>query len=300
MIVLSVCDGMSCGQIALYQLGIIVDKYFASEIKPHAIKVVKNNFPNTIHVGDMTKISYSNGILKTEFGEYNIGTIDLLIGGTPCQDLSILMSDRKGLEGDKSSLFWEYVRIKEEAKPRFFMLENVGSMSVEDSKTITRALGVDGVRINSSLVSAQLRDRIYWTNIPGDDINLFGDPRISQPEDMNIKLQDILESGTTDRDKALCLTARGGGRWSHIVNDDKHKSDKVQKQLLKRNQKGFDNVVFDDGYYRLLTVKEQERLQTVPEGYMDILDYVDASNLLGDGWTIKAVEHIFKQLKYIF
>ena len=131
MIVLSLFDGMSCGQIAFDKLGIRFDgtknKYFASEIKKHAIKVTKNNYPNTIHIGDVTKVSYKNGTLYTENGEYEVGEIDYLIGGSPCQDFSVakLNNVKYGLEGDKSKLFYEYLRLLREINPKYFLLENV-------------------------------------------------------------------------------------------------------------------------------------------------------------------------------
>lgn len=174
MVVLSLFDGMSCGQIALKKIGIIPEKYFAAEIKSIAIKVTKANFPDTIHIGDVRKISYKNGVLETENGSFKVGQIDLLIGGSPCQDLSGMNQNQIGLAGDKSSLFWEYARLKREANPTYFLLENVGSMPYNDAMTITKEMGVDGIRIDSSLVSAQQRDRIYWTNIPGDGVGLFG------------------------------------------------------------------------------------------------------------------------------
>ncbi len=170
---------MSCGQIALNKLGIIPEKYYASEIKPSAIKVTKYNFSDTIHIGDVKKVSYKNGVLETERGNYDIGHVDLLIGGSPCQDLSGMNKKKVGLKGEKSSLFWEYARIKKEVLPTFFMLENVGSMPYNDAMAITKEMGVNGVRIDSSLVSAQLRDRIYWTNIPGSGTNLFGGGKLS-------------------------------------------------------------------------------------------------------------------------
>ena len=145
--VLSLFDGMSCGQIALKKLGIKVFKYFASEIKPHAIRVTKHNFPDTIHIGDVRNVSYNDGVLTTENGIFK-GRIDICIGGSPCQDLSILMRDRKGLAGDNSSLFWHYHRILNEVNPTYFMLENVASMDITDATAITKALGVDGIRIN--------------------------------------------------------------------------------------------------------------------------------------------------------
>lgn len=296
MKVLSLFDGMSCGQIALSKLGINISKYYAAEIKKHAIQCVKNNFPNTIHIGDVRKVSYKNGVLTTENGQFSVGDIDLVIGGSPCQDLSSLMANRKGLQGDKSSLFWEYHRIVNEVKPKYFFLENVGSMSPQDGITITNAMGVNGVRIDSCIFSAQLRDRIYWTNIPGNSVDIFGESCFVLPQDKGIILNDILESGETTRDKALCLTARYGGRWSHIIEGQKFRAPKIQKQLIHRYNKGFDNIVFENGYVRLLTIKEQERLQTVPEGYTHGLSFVDAANLLGDGWTIDVICFLFQNL----
>lgn len=185
------------GQIALDKLGIrfdgITNKYFASEIKEHAIKVTKFNYPNTIHIGDVRKIEASK-----------LPKIDLLIGGSPCQDLSLANKNRLGLKGDKSSLFWEYVRLLKEIKPKYFMLENV-EMPLEDKRIITETLGVQPVNINSNLVSAQNRNRWYWTNIKGDELNLFGEYMISQPKIQNIKLNDILETGYSECEKSKSL-----------------------------------------------------------------------------------------------
>lgn len=294
MNVLSLFDGMSCCQIALNQLGIIPDMYFASEIKPHAIKVTKNNFPNTIHIGDVKKISFKNGTLYTENGDYYVGKIDLLAGGPPCQDLSIMNKVQSGLAGDKSQLFWEYVRLFKEINPTYFLLENVGSMPYNDAMTITCELGVNGVRINSSLVSAQQRDRIFWANIPGDGVDLFGNRYISQPADKLIKFSDILESGCVDRDKALALTAR-------YLDACPVSSDKRIKYLKKRYKKSFLNVKWsdksmNDNSISTLSRIEMERLQTVPEGYTNCLTINQAANVLGDGWTIDVITHILKNI----
>lgn len=192
---------MSCGQIALNQLGFKVEKYFAAEIKQHAIKCTQSNFPDTIQIGDVRKVSYKDGILTTANGSFEVGKIDLLIGGSPCQDLSILMRNREGLEGKKSSLFNEWLRIKEETNPRNFMLENVASMSVENKNKIDELLGVTGIFINSSLFSAQLRKRYYWTNLNVD----------LEIEDKGVELQSILESGYTDRKKSVCIVRNYAG-----------------------------------------------------------------------------------------
>jgi DNA-cytosine methyltransferase len=151
MNVLSLFDGMSCGQIALNKLGINYENYFASEIKPHAMAVTQSNFPNTHQVGDVTKLSANN-----------LPNIDLLIGGSPCQDFSRANRVQKGADGEKSGLFWEYVRLLKELKPKYFLLENV-RMKKEWQDLISEELGVQPIRINSSLVSGVLRDRFYWT-----------------------------------------------------------------------------------------------------------------------------------------
>ena len=161
MKVLSLFDGLSCCRIALDRVGVTVDSYYASEIKKSAIKVTKHNYPDTIHIGDVTKVSFKDGILYTENGNYEVGHIDLLAGGSPCQDLSSMNKKQVGLSGEKSTLFWEYARILKEVNPTYFLLENVGSMPYSDAMEITKEMGVDGIRINSSLVSDQLRDRKY-------------------------------------------------------------------------------------------------------------------------------------------
>lgn len=192
MRILSLFDGISCGQLALRRAGVKIDVYYASEIDKHAIKVTQTNFPNTIQLGDVTQIDF------TQF----IGKIDLLIGGSPCQDLSIAKKDRKGLEGSRSGLFFKYIEALQTIKPKYFLLENVASMKKEDKDTITEIIGVEPIMINSALLSAQQRKRYYWTNIPG----------ITQPEDKGIFLKDVIEGGAMSyQDKALCITARYSG-----------------------------------------------------------------------------------------
>ena len=294
MKVLSLFDGMSCCRIALDRVGVTVDSYYASEIKKSAIKVTKHNYPDTIHIGDVTKVSFKDGILYTENGNYEVGHIDLLAGGSPCQDLSSMNKKQVGLSGEKSTLFWEYARILKEVNPTYFLLENVGSMPYSDAMEITKEMGVDGIRINSSLVSAQLRDRIYWTNIPGTGIDIFGNKYIEQPIDKNISFQSILESGYTDRSKSLALLAR-----PYLACP---KGETKNKFLFNRHKKGFVNVKWKNRSMtienvEMLTRREQERLQTVPEGYTDCLSFLEASNVLGDGWTVDVICHILKYME---
>jgi len=145
MNVLSLFDGISCARVALDRANLPVQTYYASEIDKNAIKVSQTNYPDSVRLGDVRTIHTIDA------------HIDLLIGGSPCQDLSIAKKDRQGLEGNRSSLFWEYVRIKELVKPRYFILENVASMPKKDKDIITKALGVEPVLFNASLVSAQSR-----------------------------------------------------------------------------------------------------------------------------------------------
>jgi DNA (cytosine-5)-methyltransferase 3A len=191
MNVLSLFDGISCGRVALERAGIKVDKYYASEIEPNAIKVTQQHYPDTIQLGDVTKI---------DFNQFK-GKIDLLIGGSPCQDMSIAKANREGLRGERSGLFFTYVNARDIIQPKYFLLENNYSMPKEACEEITSIMGVEPIMINSALVSAQSRKRLYWTNIPN----------VTQPEDKGILLKDIIESGTVDRDKALCLTRRYAG-----------------------------------------------------------------------------------------
>ena len=181
MNVLSLFDGMSCGQIALERAGLKVNNYFAAEIKKHAIEVTQYNYPNTIQLGDVTKIKGKD-----------LDKIDLLIGGSPCQDFSRANKERKGVEGEKSILFFEYVRLLKECNPKYFLLENV-IMSDYNYWFICNELNCEPVRICGSLVSGALRDRLYWTNIPPFSYDMFGRliSNISQPKDKNINLKSI-------------------------------------------------------------------------------------------------------------
>lgn len=284
MVVLSLFDGMSCGQIALNQLGIKIEKYFAAEIKPHAIKCTQYNFPQTIQIGDVRKVSYKDGILTTANGLFEVGKIDLLIGGSPCQDLSVLMRNRKGLKGEKSSLFYEWLRIKEETTPRNFMLENVASMRVEEKNAIDELLGVTGIFINSALFSAQFRKRYYWTNLDVD-LNI---------KDKGIELQSILESGYTDRKKSVCIVR------NYVGSVQSSNKESFIKMCLNRSKKGFLTVVLEEkgnpNSVRLFTQTELERLQTIPVGYTSCVTYQEAADLIGDGWNVETVKHILKGL----
>ena len=301
MTVLSLFDGMSCGQIALERAGVPVDAYYASEIKKHAIKVTQHNYPNTIQLGDVTKIKASD-----------LPKIDLLMGGSPCQDFSQANVSVTGLQGDKSRLFYEYLRLLEELKPTYFLLENV-RMKQEWKHDISSMLGVEPVYIDSKSVSAQSRKRLYWTNIPGEGMN----GEIVPPLDKHVTMNDIVD-GFYPKEKGHTLMARDGYCWSG----------RPVKMFHRFYIKSFGNVVFEseqhwldckhdyDSRYdgvashvdadnashvydniRLVNRRECELMQTVPEGYTDSVTSSNAINLLGDGWTVDVIAHIFKGLR---
>ena len=182
--VLSLFDGMSCGQLALDRLGIKVDMYLAAEIDKYAMSIAKKNYPNTVHLGDVTKL---RGV--------DLPKIDLLIGGSPCQGFSFA-GKQLNFDDPRSALFFEFVRLLKETNPKYFLLENV-RMKQEFQDVISDYLGVKPIMINSALLSAQNRVRLYWTNIPG----------VAQPEDKGFILKDILEDGVVDRSKSYCIDA---------------------------------------------------------------------------------------------
>ncbi len=299
--ILSLFDGMSCGQIALNKSGIKYDNYFASEIDKHAIKVTQHNFPNTIQLGDVTKIKGSE-----------LPKIDLLIGGSPCQSFSSA-GNGKGFDG-KSGLFYEYVRILNEVKPKYWLLENV-KMKKEWQDVISEHLGTQPIQINSSLVSAQNRERLYWTNVP-----------INQSEDKNIKLIDILESveinGEVVDPKYLNKATIIGRRLNNLgKREDYNKNIPIIQCLEVRASNveksncittvAKDNVLTTlpigrhvDAFknklpYRYYTIKEYCRLQNVPDDYFDgVASDNQIRKMIGNGWTVDVIVHIFKEMFY--
>jgi hypothetical protein len=284
MKVLSLCDGMSCGHIALDRVGIKIDEYYAAEVKASGIKVTKANYPDTIHIGDVNKISYKNGTLYTEKGNFYVGHIDLVMFGSPCQTFSIAMKKelRVGLKNkEKSGLFLECYRILKEVNPTWFLMENVGTMKDEDKNFITELMGYEPIFINSSLVSAQLRRRYYWTNIPN----------VTIPTDKGIELKDIITSGFVEKKKARAL----------VVSESRPLKDK-KRMMHRYKTTGMLTLVFEDlndkeNSCRIFNQTELERLQTVPEGYTKCLTRNEAADVLGDGWTVDVIAHILKQLK---
>lgn len=186
MKILSLFDGISCARVACDKAGIPVELYYASEIDKYAIQIAQKNYPGTIQVGSVVGLDCSQ-----------FKGIDLLVGGSPCQDLSIAKKNREGLAGSRSGLFWEYVRIRDEVKPKYFILENVASMPKEAKQVITEALGVEPVMIDAALVSAQRRKRLFWVGklVRGK----YEQVHIPQPEDRGILLKDIIEKEVDEK-----------------------------------------------------------------------------------------------------
>ena len=322
--VLSLFDGLSCGNIALQRAGIKVNSYFASEVDKYAIQIANKNYPNIIQLGDVTK-----------FDETKLPKIDLLIGGSPCQDLSFAGKGKGLIEGDRSSLFYQYVRLLKECKPKYFLLENV-RMKQEYQDIISDLLGVQPIKINSSLVSGQNRVRLYWTNIPN----------VTQPEDKGILLKDILLDDAEEpmlsniyggfkekkprvhTNKSVTIRAASGGgaipsiqlkqhtimsekftsrnsQTGCLVDSNKPKASSFSAIEYVKNGRQGDYIKCDsngmhtiDGRkYRKLHSVEVERLQTIPDGYTEGVSNTQRYKMLGNSWTADIIAHLFKGLK---
>jgi site-specific DNA-cytosine methylase len=280
MNVLSLFNGMNTGRQALENVGVKVNKYYSSEIKPYAIELTQYHFPDTIQVGDVTK-----------WKEWDIDwkNIDLVLSGSPCQDLSAA-GKRAGINGSRSSLFFVFVDILEHIKklnPKvLFLQENVGSANKLDVGIMSRALGVYPCRINSSLVTAQLRDRYYWSNIKISKTMFDFVTDIPQPKDRGIMLKDIITSGNVEINKHTCLNT-GSGETENAK----------QEYLLHRNSTtGMITLIQEEEKVRTVNKIEMCRLQGFPDNYCDILTTAKAGSLLGDGWTLPIIEHIFSFL----
>jgi DNA-cytosine methyltransferase len=284
MNVLSLFDGMSCGQLALNRAGIKYDRYFASEVDSHAMAIAFRNFPNMEQRGDVTNITADD-----------LPKIDLLIGGSPCQGFS--MAGRKlNFDDPRSMLFFEYVRILKECKPKYFLLENV-VMKKEWEDVITKELGVEPILINSNLLSAQNRKRLYWTNIPN----------VTQPDDKGILLRDIIQ----DVEHKKVDSNRIKQSWdtkNYFQYDLSGKGHKSQDQrayfidgkhgTLPSNGLGSKvKALTDNGDIIQLNVIECERLQTVPDNYTEGVSNTKRLNMIGNGWTVDVIAHIFKGIK---
>ena len=304
--VLSLFDGGSMAYPALIEAGFTEQaiKYYAVEIDAYARTVGDARVPNIIRpVNDVQLLS-----------GYSFPNVDLLIGGSPCTSLSIAKRQKEsGLYKGESMLFWEYVRIWREAKPKYFLLENVASMKATDRDEISEILGVEPIFINSSLLSAQSRKRYYWTNIPN----------VTLPEDKEIVLKDILESGDTERTKAYCVTAtynRACAQDYFLHGQRQMVFDKpVRVATIGKGGQG-ERIYHIDGksvtlsangggrgaktglyeineHIRKLTPLECERLQTLPDGWTDLgLSDAQRYKIIGNGFTVAVIAHILKHI----
>ena len=361
MIVLSLFDGMSCGQIALIDMGINIERYYASEIDEFAIRQTQLNFPNTIQLGDVRLLDASK-----------LGQIDLLIGGSPCQSFSFagrrigmattsnelvtslsryMQLKEQGFEfAGESYLFWEFVRIWQEVRTTnpsvIFILENV-EMGKHWESVIDRAMGIRGIHMNSSLVSAQERKRIYWSNLRTMRTDLFGHPStaIPQPKNRGILLRHILD---TNVPKRFYLKNEAAGillqhilgsepiseehdaQIAKMVHNDRHNHRPLGRRHVRQlnpctesnsRQPYQQNRVYDtegkapalmvgvggrtikilvhdsDGFkIRRLTPSECARLQTIPDWYRWEVSAMQQYRLLGNGWTIEVIKHLFSFL----
>ncbi|MGN0532998.1 MAG: DNA cytosine methyltransferase [Eubacterium sp.] len=287
MKVLSLFDGISCGMIALERAEIPVERYVAYEIEESAIKISKSNYPSIEHCGDVFKADFTN-----------YGDFDLLIGGSPCTFWSIAKDGRETTSnGVGFALFKQYVRALNESGCKYFLYENNYSMHKDIKDEISAYLGVEPIMINSSLVSAQGRKRLYWTNIPN----------ICQPQDKGILLKDIIESGKVDRDKALCLTRRYAGftgSQSYLCRRyfGRHFGQAVFEKDIDTIKKMWEQDPYfksDEKNIRQMTIRECERLQTLPDGYTDVDGVSERMKYeaIGNGWTVDVIAHILKGVK---
>ena len=375
MNVLSLFDGMSCGQIALNKAGIKYDAYFASEVDKYAIKVAQANYPNTIQIGDVTKVDHTR---------LPFGGIDLLMGGSPCQGFSFA-GKQLNFDDPRSKLFFEFIRLRDELKPKYVLLENV-RMKKESENVITKYMGFSPQAMNSADVSAQNRHRLYWFGYLNESLEYEQIP-ISPIKDKGIVIKDILEDlpfedipnylnntwcgrrrgdlvKSVDDPKAHCLTAsmwkgqiptfvkkpvqvgvadnikgydiikrvyspngksptlttmQGGHRQpkvaiGRIVNrrldeNGVRKDNQLELPFTKELEVSSvdksnclttvqkDNVVVHKELYRKLTPLECERLQTVPDNYTNHVSKTQRYKMLGNGWTVDMIAHIFKGIK---
>lgn len=338
MNVLSLFDGLSCGQQALARAGIKVNKYYASEIDKYAIQVTQHNYPDTIQLGSVTEVDVAD-----------LEPIDLLIGGSPCQSFSFagkrngmtttsneeiysleryleLKAEGFEFEGE-SYLFWEYMRILTDIRKYnpnvLFLLENV-EMGTKWERVLSEAIGIYGVHINSALLSAQNRKRIYWTNIRVREEGLFGELHsdIPQPIDRGILLKDILEDEVDEKyylsDAGLSGMLKhqerhkssGNGFGVQFISGESEKSNTILQRYYKdckdnavcvtaraREDGSGQNVAQIGLRIRRLTPVECERLQTVEDNYTSCVSDTQRYKMLGNGWTVDVIAHIFKHLQ---
>lgn len=281
--VLSLFDGISCAQIALERAGFKVANYFAAEIEKASIKITQHNYPNTIQLGDVTKIKASD-----------LPQIDLLVGGSPCQGFST-SGKQLNFDDPRSKLFFEYVRLLKECRPGYFLLENV-RMKSEYQDVISKQLGVQPVLINSQLVSAQSRNRLYWSSID-----------IDEPDDNQVTVRDILDQTgpykfQTDFQTSYRKYAKNIIVFDYL-NPPRQQQGRLASYLDKKHlclvgsHQQF--ILTANGRIRKTTILEQERLQTVPDGYTKVERISDTTRhiALGNGFTVDVIAHIFNCIR---
>lgn len=325
MNVLSLFDGISCGRVALERAGVSVSKYYASEVDKYAVKVSKDNYPDIIQIGDVTKVSYKDGVLSTEKGGFDIGRIDLLLAGSPCQGFS-LAGQMLAFDDPRSSLYFEFERILNEVREYNpgvkYLLENV-RMKQEHKDVISQRLGVEPIAINSNLVSAQNRYRLYWTNIV-EEVSI---------EDKQIFLEDILQKDVDEKyyvkagrlswlqrfgevgeergyitfnpSRVECLIDHIEPsqnttyilQWPRGTNPGGLRAKNGKVPSLTTSSWPANNLLLHKGRVRKLTPIECERLQTLPDNYTKAVSDAQRYKALGNGWTVGVIAHIFKGLK---
>ena len=280
----SLFDGISCGMVAVERAGLTIDRYVAYEIEPNAIKVSKKNYPQIEHCGDVT---------TADFTQYR--GFDLMMGGSPCQSLSITQSKtRQHLDG-KSKLFFEFVRAKEEMQPKYFLFENVASMNDESKSVISELLGCEPIFIDSADFSAQTRPRLYWTNIPV----------VPHKTKCPLMLGDILQTEVDEKffyncdfdfhgeEKTVAATLHINGHdILKRVNSKYHKC----QTLTACNGGNHQKKVYVDGRCRKLTPLEYERLQTLPDNYTEGISNTARYTANGNGWTVDVISYILSFL----
>jgi len=283
MNVLSLFDGMSCGQIALNKAGIRYNNYFASEIDKPSIKVTTHNYPKTIQLGDVTK-----------WQDWNLPKIDLIIGGSPCQGFS-RAGEKLNFADERSKLFFDFVDILKHYKPEYFLLENV-KMKKEWEVIINNILGVEGVHINSSLVSAQKRERVYWSNIKN----------ISNPKDKNIFISDIFDVNTRHNEIKIHFpeTIKRGKNYAQYDQTLKGHGSQDQRffyfdgktNCVTKSRSSIPKVEYKNKIL-IMNPEEVEKLQTVPVGYTGVETKQNRYSMLGNGWTVDIIAYIFSGME---
>jgi len=315
--VLSLFDGISCGQLALQRAGVVYDKYYASEVDKHAMEVTQSNYPHTVQMGDVTTI-----------GASALPKVNLLIGGSPCQGFSV-SGKQMNFDDHRSRLFFEYVRLLDECKPEFFLLENV-VMAKKHQDVISGYLGVQPIKINSNLFSAQSRDRLYWTNIPSTPLPTSNSSVVRDILNVDTSYISTISEGVRINGRARPTnSSEAAGQTLLFVKGEVHSSRTglvFVGGLMSPNRKfrSVDGKLYqgafpqgtrvysvdgksptlnascisafykDENGIRKLSRTENERLQTVPEGYTRVATEGRANKALGNGWTVDVVAHILK------